>query len=111
VVQLSPRASRFTFTLRELARLLDSLIGDPEGLSALPIGLPLAEWLRRAVPVVAAQRGFAVRPDAAEDDDVVDPFRRSQSVYEQSGREIDDALRQIARAVSYIAEARRRYTG
>jgi|SRR5215211_4410516 len=84
VVERWPAAVRRTFTLREFARLLDRV-----DLSVLPTSSP-AERLRAAIPLVAAQRGrLRTSPD---DDDVIDPFRRSNDVYAQSFAQITSAV-------------------
>lgn len=75
VVELVPAAVRRTFTLREFARLSAGV--DP---TALPGGAPPVR-LRALVQLAAAQRGrLPVRPT---DDDVIDPYRRSDEVYAQ----------------------------
>ena len=84
IVELWPAAVRRTFTLREFARLLDRV-----DLSVLPTSSP-AEQLRAAIPLVAAQRGrLRTSPD---DDDVIDPFRRSNDVYAQSFAQMTSAV-------------------
>ena len=75
VVELEPSVLRRTFTLRELARLAADV--DP---ADLPHGTP-AQRLAALVPLAAARRGRARVSPA--DDDVVDPFRRSDAVYAQ----------------------------
>jgi protein-tyrosine phosphatase len=87
VVELWPAAVRRTFTLREFARLVSHV--DP---SALPAGTP-AERLRAAIPLAAAERGR--ERTAPDDDDVIDPFRLSNEVYEQSFTQIASAVEQV----------------
>ena len=91
IVEMFPGAVRRTFTVRELARLADVVAPD-----ALPAGSP-AERLAALLPLAAAQRG-QVRA-AAEDDDVVDPYRRSARVYAQSFAELAPAVQRIAEVV------------
>jgi protein-tyrosine phosphatase len=91
VVELWPAAVRRAFTLREFARLLGWL--DP---SALPLGTP-AERLRAAIPLATAKRGRERTPPA--EDDVVDPFRRSNAVYAESFTQIKSAVDSIASAI------------
>lgn len=74
VVTVHPRATRWTFTLREAARLAGAV--DP---AELPEG-PLEERLRALVPALAAKRGLVPVADPAVDD-VVDPYRRGDEVY------------------------------
>jgi protein-tyrosine phosphatase len=87
VVELWPAAVRRTFTLREFARLLSRV--DP---SAVPAGAP-AERLRAAIPLAAAERGR--ERTAPDDDDVIDPFRLSNEVYEESFAQIASAVEQV----------------
>lgn len=89
VVSLVPRASRYTFTLRQFARLLEQ-IGD-EQLAGL-------HDLESLVEEAAALRGFAV-PAAGtrpEDDDIEDPYRQRTEVYERVGAQIDRVVASIA---------------
>jgi protein-tyrosine phosphatase len=77
--------------LREFARLLDQI--DP---SHLPEGNPAAR-LRAAMPLAAAQRGL--RPATAQDDDVIDPFRRGDDIYAASFAKITSAVNVVVRAL------------
>ncbi|PRY64647.1 protein-tyrosine phosphatase [Glaciihabitans tibetensis] len=103
IVRTLPRASRYTFTLREFARLMESYQGDAE---ARPLtqgpGVSLADTLRSAVPILAAQRGYAEAPPTPDDDDVIDPYRRPQEIYDLSGAQISDAVDRIAFAVEIL---------
>ena len=74
-VELVPAAVRRAFTLREFARLLSDV--EP---SELPDGTAV-ERLTAAVPLVASRRRRIAAPDL---DDVVDPYRLSQQVYDES---------------------------
>lgn len=105
IVRLLPRANRCTVTLREAARLLESLIAAPSGeLDFAPLrALAVPEALRALVPMMMAERGFAAPPAESDGDDVVDPFRRSQEVYDRSGAQIADAIDRIALALSALA--------
>jgi protein-tyrosine phosphatase len=103
IVRTFPRANRYTFTLRELARLLESYEKDPQAQAlALRNGHSLAETLRLAVPILAAQRAYAAAPTTPTDDDVVDPYRRSQEVYDLSGSQISDAVDRIAFSIEVL---------
>lgn len=106
IVRALPRANRCTVTLREAARLLESLAADPEAQAELARlqELSALDALRAAVPLVMAQRGFAGQPATPDDDDVVDPYRRPQQVYDASGRQIADAIDRIERVVRTFAE-------
>jgi protein-tyrosine phosphatase len=72
-VTMVPRASAWTFTLPEFARLAAAV--DPAALPA-----PLAERFPALVSAAAAKRGL-VRPQTPDDDDVKDPYGRSREVF------------------------------
>jgi protein-tyrosine phosphatase len=91
VVELWPAAVRRTFTLREFARLLSWV--DP---SVLPAGTT-ADRLRAAIPLAVAARGEKRRPP--DEDDVIDPFRRSNAVYAGSFAQIMSAVDSIVYSI------------
>ena len=84
VVELHPRAVRYTFTLRELARLAAAL---PPGDQA-PIE-PLAR-LRSLVAAAASARGACIPGDPAADD-VPDPYGGNDAGYAQVWSSLVDA--------------------
>jgi len=84
VAQMYPRATRYTFTLRELVRLIE--VGEPA--LELPDG-PRSQRLRTLVPQLAARRGTPPPPRDPSDYDVTDPYGRDGAVYERS---IDEML-------------------
>lgn len=88
VVSMHPRASRYTFTLREAARLARD-VTDSQLADALPSGgSTTADRLRATVALLASRRGSVEAPDDPLDDDVVDPYRRSDETFAQSGRQL-----------------------
>lgn len=96
IAELVPAASRRTFTVREFARL--ALEVPPEELRQSD---PMftddpADRLRSAVDLVASLRGTL--PPLADplDDDVLDPYRRSAEVYEESAAQLLPAVRVTA---------------
>jgi len=89
LVSLLPRANRFTFTLKQFARLAESI--DASELAEL--GSPVER-----VAAIAAHRGFAP-PERPEDDDIEDPYLESLEVYERVGVEIDRDTRWVVRAL------------
>jgi protein-tyrosine phosphatase len=98
VVSLVPRASRYTFTLREFARLVEApretdAVGQP-AIRTGP-GFDLEEFVRDA----ASLRGHGPVMPTAADDDIVDPYRREQAVYDEAGSLIDEAITAITRAI------------
>ena len=88
VVSLHPRASRYTFTLREAARLARDVSDDDLDRSAVGAGASVPERLQAGVQLLASRRGPGEAPDDPLDDDVVDPYRRSDEVFEESGRQL-----------------------
>lgn len=91
VVQLMPRALRYAFTLRELARLLDD--ADLADLPTDP-----AERVRALAPAAGARKGL-VPVDNPSDDDVTDPYRRSDEHYARTTRQLAPAVRTICAAI------------
>ncbi|RNE62594.1 arsenate reductase/protein-tyrosine-phosphatase family protein [Cryobacterium tepidiphilum] len=92
VVSQHPRASRYTFTLNQFARLVTTALAEglvPGGESDDP-----ADRLRDFVRAAAALRG-TVQPSRPEDDDIIDPYRQSQDVYDQAGEAINAAVNTI----------------
>jgi len=98
IVRTLPRANRYTFTLRELARLLESLTREFQP-SMVDASLSVADRLRSVVPLIAGERGRATPPESPEEDDVIDPYRRSQSIYDQTEDEIVDSVSRIYQSV------------
>ncbi len=96
VVSLLPRASRYTYTLTQFARLVDAAQAEGSQLSDDSVAS-----LRRLVDDAAAMRGF-VRPDAPEDDDIEDPYRRASEVYDRVGAVVDAAVARITAAMSPV---------
>jgi protein-tyrosine phosphatase len=95
-VELTPKALRKAFTVREFARLAGAL---PQG--ALEVQTPMltddvADRLRAAVEAVASMRGALPPLDDPRDDDVTDPYRQSDAVYEQSAEQLTPAIREVS---------------
>ena len=94
VVQLAPRASKRTFTIKQFARVLDGLEpGDLDGVTT-PEAL---------VERVARLRGTVPPPADPADDDVDDPYRRSEATHVRVADEIDVALTRIAEALRAVS--------
>lgn len=85
IVELRPALLKRTFTLRELARILPQI--------EVPEGLRSSERWEAMMPL--AMRARSMNRVAPEDDDVVDPYRRADSVYEQMRREITPVVQAI----------------
>jgi protein-tyrosine phosphatase len=92
VVSLHPRASRYTYTLNQFARL----VAQVESPTVVPVERPLDTF----VAEISATRGFAPPPASPTDDDIIDPYRQSQTVYDEAGKAIDAAVRIITRALA-----------
>jgi protein-tyrosine phosphatase len=89
VVKLLPKASRYTFTLREFARAVAQPIDAPPAAGDFPSWLALA----------ARHRGYSAA--SAQVDDIVDPYRRSEATYrasfEQLAPSVDVAVSTVTR--------------
>lgn len=85
VLQLAPGMLRRTLTVRELARLLPAVEGDARATA-------VERW-RTALP--KALRLRTARTSDPAGDDVTDPFRREDAVYQQMVRELVPAVRSI----------------
>ena len=93
-VELTPKALRKTFTLRELARIAevvpdeDLLVEDSRGPT---------NRLRAAVEAASLNRGVALPAENPEDNDVLDPFRRTQETYLASRAQLVPAVDAVAK--------------
>jgi len=98
VVAMHPRASRYTFTLREAARLARDVTDDEvaTALSTLADDASEADRLRAVVELLASRRGTVEAPEDPLDDDVVDPYRRSDETFVESGRQLVPAADVVA---------------
>jgi protein-tyrosine phosphatase len=102
VAQLLPSASRYTFTLREFARLIDYVARDQSRPLPVPKHVDNVGRLISLAGIIASRRGFWA-PVAPDEDDVVDPIGSSRATYERSAREIADALRLVEVSAELIA--------
>nr|WP_193571017.1 low molecular weight phosphatase family protein [Diaminobutyricibacter tongyongensis] len=101
VVETLPRASRSAFTLREFARLLETVnTDDRDTIAAQP---DARARLSTLVEIASANRGVAERPDNPEEDDVVDPYRQDDNVYAESTRQLVPAVQSIALTLTRAA--------
>ncbi|GAA4360851.1 arsenate reductase/protein-tyrosine-phosphatase family protein [Angustibacter luteus] len=91
VAQLVPRALRYSFTLRELGRLLEG--ADLAGLPQDPASRV------RELPRVAVERRGQVRPARGELDDIDDPYGRSNSDYVRTTKQLVPTVDVLARAI------------
>lgn len=102
IVELTPAATRRTFTIRELARVAE-FIGTA-GDAVADSGDTREDRMRAAVLLAAVQRGLAPQPGDPTEIDVVDPYRRSDETYRESFGQIRPAVITIA---NYLTSAAR----
>lgn len=93
IVTMQPRASRSTFTLVEFSRLVTSVGSESEMVEQLRAAAP-HEFMPMLVAMAASRRGYGA-VTSEEDDDIVDPYRRSQETYDRAGRAIGTAVETI----------------
>lgn len=94
IVEMLPRASRHTFTLREFARLADQVSNED---MAMRLGHSSLELLRGAVESVAQLRGTLPLLDDPSQEDVVDPYGKDQATYKLSVGQLLPAANASAR--------------
>jgi protein-tyrosine phosphatase len=96
-VQHAPAVLHRAFTVREFARLAETLTDAQVHAAAVAAGAEAGDRLRALARLVAAQRG--VVPPAPEHDDVVDPYRRSMTTYELSASQLVPAVAEAGRVI------------
>ncbi|HET7312669.1 MAG TPA: hypothetical protein VFJ17_15235 [Mycobacteriales bacterium] len=101
-VSMLPRASRWTFTIREFARLVEA-VDVAELLTRLDDDAPAVRG-RALVDAAASQRGY-VRPASPSDDDVADPYRRPIDAFRIAAQQIDTSTRLIADRLVQVLRA------
>ena len=95
IVELLPKAIRYTFTIREFARLVSGVSDeDLDAAAALPLDDVVGRF-GTLVGFAASQRGAVGPPASPADDDVVDPYRRSDQVYAESARQLVPAVNDV----------------
>jgi protein-tyrosine phosphatase len=98
VLRMAPRLLKRTFTLLELARLLEELDAEQpwtdrlEGHGGISAEEVRSRWTAM-LSTVAAERGG--RAAAAGSDDVADPYRRSDAHFDAMAEAIDAAIERI----------------
>lgn len=97
VVQLSPALLRRTFTVRQFARLAATLSDDEVRRGVVGAGSDASARLRALAQLVGGQRGLV--PSEPDNDDVIDPYRRSQTTYELSASQLVPAVGEVERVV------------
>ena len=99
VVQQAPRALRRTFTFRELARISEvvpdeDLMFDSDS---------LVDRLKILVEAAAINRGIAVPLETPEEDDIIDPYKRSKQTYFESRDQVVETLTAVAHYLNKAA--------
>lgn len=94
VARILPRSTRNTFTIKQFARMIDGVFAldaadSPMGVGADPSAV---------VAQLAATRGFLPPPANAADDDIDDPYRQPQEMYDRVGKSLDVAVTTIVSA-------------
>jgi protein-tyrosine phosphatase len=103
-VRMAPPTNHRALTLREASRLMESLLDATDVDVARLRGLPSTNGLRELVALALAERSVSPVPNSAEDDDVVDPYRRNDITYALSAHQIVDATDRITAALSRLAQ-------
>ena len=110
VVSMSPKAIRRTFTLTQFARLAPTLVAlaaEHSPTSPAPL-VELVETpqdhLKSLLTHAAVARSLISPPANATDDDITDPYKQSQSVYDAVAAEIHASVTTITRAFSTSLE-------
>lgn len=102
VVELSPRSTRKVFTIRDFARLIE--VTTPADLAAeikIAGDSPKAK-LNAAIEAARLGRSDLHPLENLADEDIVDPYGKSQQVYEDSAAQLIPRVRSVA---SYLKNA------
>lgn len=97
VVKMMPNRVRRTFTIREFARLASTLGTDEARAAADAGGDSSRDRFAAVLRAVVDQRGLT--PSTADDDDVIDPYRRSRETYALSGSQLVPTIDEVERIV------------
>jgi protein-tyrosine phosphatase len=89
VAALHPPALSYAFVLRDIADLAPDVTSPDPDLT--DVRAPAPTWVTRVARALARERG-AVPPRAEVDADIVDPYRRSDEVYDEMVRQVREAL-------------------
>ncbi|MGC0368416.1 low molecular weight phosphatase family protein [Microbacterium sp. SLBN-111] len=103
IVEMTPAATRRTFTIRELARVAEFVGAAGDALTEAG-GTP-EDRMRAAVLLAAVQRGLAPQPEDPAESDVIDPYRRSDEAYAESFDQIRPAATTIAKYLTSAARS------
>nr|WP_228508572.1 low molecular weight phosphatase family protein [Herbiconiux sp. VKM Ac-1786] len=103
IVRHAPSKISKTFTVREFARLASG-VTDEQIVAAAGDG-SLRDRVAAALRLVVAQKASSPRPTDPELDDVIDPYRRDDSVYRQSADELEPAVGEVVRVLRLASGA------
>lgn len=104
IVELSPRATRKVFTVRDFARLIEAAgVEDLETEVAISDATP-KEKLLAAVEFARLNRSELLPLVNPADEDVIDPYGKSEQFYEISAAQLLPAVRGIASYLKGILE-------
>jgi protein-tyrosine phosphatase len=98
-VSLAPARVRSAFTVREFERLARGVTDAEIAGEADAAGLDPHARVRAALALLRGRRDRAEAPADPADDDIVDPYRRSWEVYEQSAAEMRPGLAEVVRVL------------
>ncbi len=101
-VRMVPSQVRRSFTARQLARLTSALSPEDIRTAAGDAGNSPRARLTAVLQHVTTQRVYAATPTASADDDVIDPYRRSQEVYAQSAAQLIPGLTELERFLRIV---------
>ena len=99
VVQQAPRSLRRTFTFRELARISEVVPDEDLAFDSDR----LVDRLKVLVEAASINRGIAVPLETPEEDDIVDPYKRSKQIYLESRDQIVGTLTTVAHYLNRAA--------
>jgi protein-tyrosine phosphatase len=100
VVRLHPLAARYTFTIKQYARLIYGYEENGTVDWAPQPGESEPATLRRLIQKFAELRGLIPPPANVATDDIEDPYHQQQKVYDRVGAEINIAATTIGYAIT-----------
>lgn len=105
VVRVEPASLRYTFLLTEFADLASVISAVWSGATSKRAG---ASTLREWIAVTSALHRAEVAPRRGDAADIIDPFRRSDRVFNRMVCQVDEALLPIANLLRTAAASRTR---
>lgn len=97
IVDMNPRVTKRVFTIREFARLFEAT--SPQDIALDVVADQPVERLQQLVASIGLSRGLVPPLEDPADADVIDPFRQSQDVYDQSARQLVPAVNTTSQAL------------